>query len=235
MRKDFVTWNIYEYVLTTYDGIFDDIFSRLDHNHKCSLMEYSAWDFTFNHRWSSRKVRKIQASKPCGWNHTQIKIWLSENMVPLNPMVNDHFPHKQWPFRRVFSPCIQDPYENWTSTKPWDLSPILTIKGEDFQRFFSWQNRQFHGQLPSLFVVKPILVVTYYLSIWGWLLLILQALQALLKKTGQLWQGRLRDRSISSVALPRSLAKTSKNIGQSISWGAVEAINNNYITVDIYI
>jgi hypothetical protein len=31
------------------------------------------------------------------------------------------------------------------------------------------------------------------------------------------------------------LAKTSKNIGQSISWGAVEVINNNYITVDIYI
>jgi len=112
---------------------------------------------------SSRKVRKIQASKPCGWNHTQIKIWLSENMVPLNPMVNDHFPHKQWPFRRVFSPCIQDPYENWTSTKPWDLSPILTIKGEDFQRFFSWQNRQFHGQLPSLFVVKPI-AATYHLG-----------------------------------------------------------------------
>lgn len=150
MRKDFVTWHIYEYVLTTYDGIFDDIFSRLDHNHKCSLMEYSAWDFTFNHRWSSRKVRKIQASKPCGWNHTQIKIWLSENMVPLNPMVNDHFPHKQWPFRRVFSPCIQDPYENWTSTKPWDLSPILTIQGWRLPTIFfmaksavSWSTPQF--------------------------------------------------------------------------------------------
>ena len=47
-----------------------------------------------------------------------------------------------------------------------------------------------------------------------------------IKNTGRLWQGRLRDRSISSVALPRSLAKTSKDIGQLIPWGAVEAIGN---------
>jgi hypothetical protein len=150
MRKDFVTWNIYEYVLTTYDGIFDDIFSKLDHNHKCSLMEYSAWDFTFNHRWNrpEKWERFRPASHVDGTTHKSrygcLKIWYLwiQWLMIIFPINNGHlegfFPHVYRTHMRIEhqqNPGIYPP--SW---------PSRVKTSNDF----------FHGKIGSFMVNSPV-------------------------------------------------------------------------------
>ena len=49
---------------------------------------------------------------------------LSENSVPLHPMVNDHYPYEKWLFHWGFGPHFQT-YSNMYSFKDWPrvLSP----------------------------------------------------------------------------------------------------------------